>query len=77
MSLDYGTAVLVGSVAEEHRYIAAHRCSCDGRWRVCVQALLKGDKGQHYDRVDAVCRQCGQRRTFLFDISPIFAQRPS
>ena len=75
MSLDYGAAVLVNSVAEEHTYIAAHPCSCGGRWRVRLQTLLKGAKGRHYDRVDAVCRQCGEHRTFLFDISSVFAKQ--
>jgi len=75
MSLDYGAAVLVNSVAEEHTYIAAHPCPCGGRWRVRLQALLKGAKGRHYDRVDAICRQCGEYRTFLFDISPVFAKQ--
>jgi hypothetical protein len=73
MSLDYSTAIPVHSVVEEHGHIAAHPCSCNGQWRVILQALLKGAQGRHYDRVDAVCRKCGARRTFLFDISSIFA----
>jgi len=77
MPLDYGAAVLVNSIVEEHSYLAAHPCSCSGRWRVHTQALLKDAKGRHYDRVDVICRQCGEQRTFLFDISPFFAKRPS
>ena len=76
MAVDYSTAVPVNSVSDEHAYIAAHPCpTCGGRWRLRVQALLKGAQGRHYDRVDAICRQCGCRRTFLFDISPVFAKR--
>jgi len=75
MSLDYGTAIAVNSIAEEHKYIAAHPCSCKGRWQVSVQALLKGARRRHYDRVDVICRQCGQQRTFLFDISSFLPVR--
>ncbi len=73
MTLNYGEAVCVACASEEYDYIRAHACpSCGGRWKVRMQALLKDADGHHYDRVDVICRQCGQRRAFLFDIDAFF-----
>jgi hypothetical protein len=78
MPLDFGQAVPVKSVSDEHVYMAAHPClACGGRWRVRLQALLQDAHGRHYDQVDAVCRQCGARQTFLFDIGAVFSGRQS
>lgn len=76
MSLDYHGAIPVDSVREEHDYLAAHPCSlCGGQWKIRVQALLQDACGRHYDRVDVVCRQCGARKIFLFDIESLFAKK--
>lgn len=76
MSLDYQEAIPVGSVREEYDYLAAHPCPlCGGQWKIRVQALLQDARGRHCDRVDAVCRQCGERKFFLFDIESLFAKK--
>ncbi len=77
MTLDYGEAVCVTCASEEYEYILAHLCpSCGGRWKVRMQALLKDAEGHHYDRVDVICRQCRQRRAFLFDVDAFFHGLP-
>jgi hypothetical protein len=73
MVLDYGEAIRINCVSEEHEYISAHPCPiCGGRWRVRMQALLADSQGHHYDRVDVICRQCRRRQAFLFDIDRFF-----
>ncbi|MBC7260370.1 MAG: hypothetical protein H5T63_00020 [Chloroflexi bacterium] len=76
MSLDYREAIPVSSIREEHDYLAAHPCpSCGGRWKIRVQALLVEAQGRHYDRVDVICSQCGERKVFLFDIQSLFTKQ--
>ncbi len=76
MSLDYHGTVPVGSVRDEHDYLAAHPCPlCGGQWRIRMQALLQDARGRHFDRVDVVCRQCGERRIFFFDIEALFTKK--
>nr|MBC7244338.1 hypothetical protein [Chloroflexota bacterium] len=75
MSIDYNGAIPVNSVNEEHNYLAAHPCPvCGGQWKIRIQALLQDAHGWHYDRVDVICRQCGERKAFLFDIHALFTK---
>ncbi len=72
MSIDFGAAIQVHSVAEEYAYVLAHPCTCGGRWRLRMQALLRGPQGRHYDQLDVECLRCGARKSWLFggDIIP-------
>ena len=73
----FDQAVPVDRVAEEYVHIGAHPCpACGGRWKVRMQALMKDAQGHHYDRVDVVCAQCGERKAFLFDVTCIFDRYP-
>ncbi|MGQ9493613.1 MAG: hypothetical protein ACUVR2_07600 [Anaerolineae bacterium] len=76
MPSDYSDAIPVKSVYEEHIYLAMHPCPvCGGRWKIRVQALLQDAQGRHYDRVDVICRQCGERKAFLFDVHALFTKQ--
>ncbi|MFQ5413196.1 MAG: hypothetical protein ACE5E6_01935, partial [Phycisphaerae bacterium] len=56
----------------EYRYVAQQRCaSCGGRLAEDGQALFE-QAGRSYDVVHTVCRSCGGRADFTFDISSFY-----
>jgi hypothetical protein len=60
-------------VAWEYRYLAAHPCAENSRWKLERQALLR-HYGRAYDRLHVVCPATNAERDFYFDITPYFGK---
>jgi len=73
MEIDPKQAVAVNGIQQEYEIVAAERCPCGSQFQVTRQALLFHE-GRPYDLLETACRQCGQQRQFLFDISAFFGK---
>jgi hypothetical protein len=71
---DLSQAIKVGSILEEYAHVSGQRCTCGGRYEKSAQALLMHN-GKPHDQLIVNCAQCGQQRSFLFDISSFFGKR--
>ena len=65
-------AIVVEEVAEAYAHVREQRCACGGRYRVGMVATSM-DGGKHLDTFNCTCTGCGKARTFIFDVSGIFA----
>jgi hypothetical protein len=70
---DLSQAIKVNSIIDEYAHINRQRCSCGGSYKKRTQALLEVG-GLHYDRLDVECEQCGQGKSFIFDINAFFGK---
>jgi hypothetical protein len=68
---DVSQAIKVGSVGEEYAFIQRQRCSCGGAYKPDAQAVVEVGS-LHYDKLDVSCKQCGSRRSHMFDINAFF-----
>ncbi len=58
-------------VEEEYLYVTMQRCNCGGTYEHEKQSLVKrGD--MPCDELHVHCKECGKKRTFVFDISAFF-----
>jgi hypothetical protein len=60
-------------VAWEYRYLAAHPCAENSRWKLQQQSLLRHE-GRSYDRLHVICPATNAERDFYFDITPYFGK---
>jgi hypothetical protein len=60
-------------VSWEYRYLTAHRCAADDRWKLQQQSLLQHE-GRAYDRLHVICPSTKTERDFYFDITPYFGK---
>lgn len=67
-------AIKVNSVAEEYAYLSRQRCICGGRYERGPQALRQIG-GKMFDEISVSCAECGNERSFLFDINSFFGRR--
>lgn len=68
------TALAVEGISQEYAWVAAFTCVCGywGNLEVQLQALIQGDEGRYYDRLDTKCTACGVERSFYFDVTKLF-----
>ncbi len=67
------TPQVVDRVEDEERVIG--RCACQTPWRLASNTV-NPVAGRWHDSVTVCCPECGQRREFVFDITPFFSPRP-
>ncbi|MDQ7778594.1 MAG: Ig-like domain-containing protein [Planctomycetota bacterium] len=64
-------ALVVKTIDAEYEYIAGQKCDCGGAFDVKKQELKSKDD-KMFDILNAVCRNCGAKRAFYFDITERF-----
>lgn len=57
----------------EYRYLTAHRCAENSRWKLQRQALLHHE-GRSYDLLHVICPATNAERDFYFDITSYFGK---
>jgi hypothetical protein len=67
------SAPIVVSIDEEDRLMGS--CPCSGAWRMTANSVVIVES-RWFDLLKVVCRSCGERRAFWFDISRFFVARP-
>jgi len=70
MDIDSNSAIVVGSIEEEYKYI---------QQIICEQCKFKGsslifEENKPYDQMDCQCQNCGAKKSFRFDISSFFGK---
>lgn len=64
---------VVLSIDEEDRLMGS--CRCSGTWRMTANSVMLVES-RWFDSLEVVCRDCGDRRRFWFDISRFFVASP-
>ena len=76
MKIDSNSAIIVGSIEEEYRYIrqiCCEQCEFTGSFKVNLQSLLF-EENKPYDKLDCQCQNCGEKKSILFEISEFFGK---
>jgi len=68
------SAIAVRDVSEEYAWLQGLECTCGGvgSFRLNVQALVQ-EEGSNFDALDCTCAQCGEQRSFFFNVDAVFA----
>jgi hypothetical protein len=70
------TIMKVSEVREEYAYIqeqACDKCGLKAMYKLEIQRLVES-RGFPCDELDCVCKECGAKKTFVFDVSKIFEE---
>ncbi len=76
MKIDSISAIDVGNIEEEYRYILqipCEQCKFKGTFKLNLQSLIF-EENQPYDKLDCQCQNCGAKKSFIFDISNFFGK---